>query len=318
MTGYTLRRLLWVIPILWAVATITFFLMHAVPGGPFTEDKARPPAANEAINRRYHLDQPLIQQYGLYLWDISHGDLGISFQNDRDVSTVIKDSFFVTAQLGVLALILASVVGLVLGALSALNHNGPLDHLGVAFATIFASVPNFVLGTFLVIFFAVDYPVFRYIGWGGPLHLHQVLHSSSYDWRHVVLPVVSLAALPASYIARITRSSVLEALNQDYIRTARAKGLQERAVLLRHTLKNAMIPVLTVIGPLAAFLVTGSFIVETLFTIPGLGRETITAVVRRDYATIMGTTLFYTLIVTLANLAVDLAYAVVDPRIRYR
>ena len=258
-----------------------------------------------------------MKQYGLYLWDVSHGDLGISFQNDRDVSTIIKDNFFVTAQLGTLALLLATVVGLSLGIMSALNHNGPLDYLGVVFATVFASVPNFILGSFLVVIFAIQFGIFGTIGWGGPLHLRDVFDPAAYDWRRIVLPVVSVGALPASYIARITRSSVLEVMHQDYIRTARAKGLRESSVVFHHTIKNAMIPVLTVIGPIAAALVTGSFIVETMFNIPGLGRESIAAVVRRDYATIMGTTLFYTLIVTLANLFIDLAYAVVDPRIRY-
>ncbi len=318
MAGYTIRRILWVIPVLWAVATITFFLMHAVPGGPFTEDKARPAAAEAAIEERYHLNEPLWKQYGLYLWDASHGDLGVSFQNDRDVSQIIRDTFFVTAQLGLFALVLAVIVGLTLGTLSALNHNGPLDYLGVGFATIGASVPHFILGSFLVAFFAVGLGWFGTIGWGGPHSVSSAFNPSNYHLKNMVLPVVAIAALPASYIARVTRASILEVLNQDYIRTARAKGLGEYTVVLRHTIKNAMIPVLTVIGPLAAILVSGSFIIETMFAIPGFGRESITAVVRRDYAVIMGATLFYTLIVTIANLFVDLAYAAVDPRIRYR
>jgi oligopeptide transport system permease protein len=259
-----------------------------------------------------------LKQYGLYLWDASHGDLGLSFQGDRDVSEIIKQTVFVTAQLGVLGFLLAMVVGMSLGTLSALNHNGPLDYLGVGFATIGASVPNFILGSFLVVFFSIDFKIFGTIGWGGPDAPRHVFDPSYYDWRLMVLPVIAISALPASYIARVTRASVLEVLNQDYIRTARAKGLAESRVVLRHTVKNAMIPVLTVMGPLAANLVTGSFIIETMFGIPGIGRESISAVVRRDYATIMGTTLLYTLVITMANLAVDLAYAVVDPRIRYR
>jgi oligopeptide transport system permease protein len=318
MAGYTIRRALWVIPVLWAVATITFFLMHAVPGGPFTEDKTRPPAAEAAIESRYHLNDPLWKQYGLYLWDASHGDLGVSFQNDRDVSQIIRDTFFVTAQLGLLAFLVAVIIGLTLGTLSALNHNGPLDYLGVGFATIGASVPNFILGSFLVAFFAVGLGWFGTIGWGGPHSFSAAFNPANYHWRNMVLPIVAIAALPASYIARVTRASVLEVLNQDYIRTARAKGLGEYSVVLRHTLKNAMIPVLTVVGPLAAILVSGSFIIETMFAIPGFGRESVTAVVRRDYAVILGATLFFTLLVTIANLLVDIAYAVVDPRIRYR
>jgi oligopeptide transport system permease protein len=318
MSGYVIRRALWILPVLWAVATITFLLMHAVPGGPFTQDRTLPAATNAALNHRYHLDQPLWRQYGLYLWDASHGDLGLSFQGDRDVSQIIRQTVFVTAQLGVLGFLLAMIVGMTLGTLSALNHNGPLDYAGVGFATIGASVPNFILGSFLVILFAINIHIFDTIGWGGPGSPKEMFDPAAYDWHKLVLPVVAISALPASYIARVTRASMLEVLNQDYIRTARAKGLSESRVVLRHTLKNAMIPVLTVMGPIAANLVTGSFIIETMFGIPGVGRESIAAVVRRDYATIMGTTLLYTLVVTMANLVVDLAYAVVDPRIRYR
>jgi oligopeptide transport system permease protein len=318
MTAYIVRRVLWVIPVLWAVATITFFLMHAVPGGPFTQDKAVPPAVNEALNRRYHLDRPLWEQYGLYLWDAARGDLGLSFDGDHDVTRLLKDGFFVTAQLGILGFVLAAAVGMVLGTLSALNQNGPLDYLGVLFATVGASVPNFIMGAFLVVVFVVDLHWLNSLGWGGPTQFGDVLHSSAYDWRKLIIPVVSVSVLPAAFIARVTRASVLEVLNQDYIRTARAKGLRERQVVLRHTVKNALIPVLTVMGPTAAALVTGSFIIETMFGIPGVGRAFVTAVERRDYGMIMGSTLFYTLVVTLANLMVDLAYAAVDPRIRYR
>ncbi len=318
MTGYTIRRILWVIPVLWAVATITFFLMHAVKGGPFTQDKSLPPAVNEALNRRYHLDQPLWKQYGLYLWDASHGDLGLSFQGDRDVSTLLKDGFFVTAQLGLLALILATVLGMLLGILSALNQNGPLDYLGVVFATVGAAVPNFILAAFLVMVFVVNLHWLDSLGWGGPKHFTAILDFSSYEWKKMIIPVIAVSALPAAFIARVTRASVLEVLHQDYIRTARAKGLSERRVVMQHTIKNALIPVLTIMGPSAAALVTGSFIIETMFGIPGIGKAFVTAVEQRDYAMIMGSTLFYTLIITFANLIVDLAYAVADPRIRYR
>ena len=318
MTGYVIRRVLWVVPVLWAVATITFFLMHAVPGGPFTQDKDVPPAVNEALNRRYHLDKPLYQQYALYLWDASQGDLGLSFQGDRDVAKLLKDGFFVTAQLGLMGLFVAATLGMVLGTLSALNQNGPLDYLGVVFATIGASVPNFVMGAFLVVVFVVNLHWLDSLGWGGPVQLGDVFHASAYNWRKLIIPVISVSVLPAAFIARVTRASMLEVLNQDYIRTARAKGLKESRVVLRHTIKNALIPVLTIMGPTAAALVTGSFIIETMFGIPGIGRAFVTAVGRRDYGMIMGSTLFYTLVVTIANLAVDLAYAAVDPRIRYR
>jgi len=318
MTAYVIRRVLWVIPVLWAVATITFLLMHAVPGGPFTQDKSLPPAVNEALERRYHFDEPLWQQYGHYLINLTKGDLGLSVSNNQEVSEVVRRTFFVTAQLGLLSLLVAVIVGMTLGTVAALNHNGPFDYIGVGFATIGASVPNFILGAFISIVFAVQLGWFKLQGWGGPLEWGDVFDTGAYHWDKVVLPVVALSALPASYIARVTRASVLEVLNQDYIRTARAKGLRETTVVLRHTIKNALIPVLTVVGPLAAALVTGSFIIERMFSIPGLGLETIRAVLARDYNTIMGTTLVFTLVISIANLLVDLAYAAVDPRIRYR
>ncbi len=317
MTTYIIRRVLQLIPVLWAVATITFFLMHMVPGGPFTQDKKVPADILAALNRRYNLDQPLWKQYLLYLWNISHGDLGLSFRGDRDVSQLIRDGFFVTAQLGILAFIVASVVGLTLGILSALNQNGVLDYVGVFFATIGAALPNFVMASFLIIIFAIKFHWFQVLGWGGPIQVSQIFDASAWDWKKMVLPVIALSTLPAAFIARVTRASMLEVLHQDYIRTAQAKGLSQRVVILRHGIKNAMIPVLTVMGPYAAILVTGSFIIENVFSIPGVGRAFVDAVQRRDYAMIMGSTLFYAVIVAFANLIVDVLYAAVDPRIRY-
>ena len=318
MTGYIVRRILWIIPVLWAVATITFLLMHAVPGGPFTQEKALPSAIVEALNKRYHLDQPLWQQYLTYLWNILHGDLGLSFRGDRDVSELIGRGFFVTMQLGLLAFLFAAIVGILLGVLSAVNQNGPADYAGVFFATAGASVPNFVLATFLIIIFAINLRWFDILGWGGPIEWSDVFKASAWDVKKMVLPVISLGVVPAAYIARVTRASMLEVVRQDYIRTARAKGLAEHVVIFRHAIKNSMIPVLTLIGPIFAALVTGSFIIENVFAIPGVGRAFVDAVLRRDYAMIMGSTLFYAAIVALANLVVDLLYVVVDPRIRYR
>jgi oligopeptide transport system permease protein len=318
MLAYAIRRILILIPVLWAVATLTFFLMHAVPGGPFTQEKTLPPAVQEAQKRRYNLDEPLWKQYTLYLQNLAKGDLGITVQGDREVTQVIKDTFFVTAQLGLLGFALAVVIGIPLGTLSALNHNGIIDYLGVGFATLGASVPNFILGSFLALFFAIHFHWFKILGWGGPLTVGDIFDFGVYDWRKIVLPVVSISMLSAAFIARVTRASMLEVLSQDYVRTARSKGLREMQVVTRHAIKNAMIPVLTLMGPIFAALISGSFIVETMFTIPGLGRETINAVLRRDYSMIMGTTIFFAFVVALTNLAVDLMYAVVDPRIRYR
>jgi oligopeptide transport system permease protein len=318
MTAYIIRRLLWLIPVLWAVATITFILMHLVPGGPFTQEKKLPEAIVVALNRRYSLDQPLWRQYLTYLWNILHFDFGLSFRGDRDVSELIRDGFFVTAQLGVLAFIVAAVVGVVLGVVSALNHNGFFDYVGVFFATAGASLPNFVLASFLIVIFAVKLGWFQILGWGGPTQFSDALDPGAWDIKKMVLPVIAVSTLPAAYIARVTRASMLEVMNQDYIRTARAKGLTQYAVIMRHTIKNAMIPVLTIMGPIAAVLVTGSFIIEQTFAIPGVGRAFVDAVIRRDYAMIMGATLFYTGVVAFANLAVDILYAVFDPRIRYK
>jgi oligopeptide transport system permease protein len=306
MTGYLIRRVLWMIPLLWAIATITFFLMHAVPGGPFDSEKPAPASVQRALDARYNLDKPIWEQYGLYLWDLLQLDFGLSFRGDKDVYEVLRDGFFVTAQLGVIAFAAAVVVGMTLGIIAALNQNGLMDYLGVLFATIGAALPSFVLGVFLTIIFSVKFGWFDVLGW------------EFGNYRKMVLPVVSLSVLPSAYIARVTRASVLEVLGQDYVRTARAKGLTEQVVILRHTVRNALIPILTVLGPLFAILITGSFIIENLYAIPGIGRQFVGSVLARDYAVIMGTTLFYAGIVAFANLAVDLAYAVVDPRIRYR
>lgn len=304
MLGYILRRFIWMIPVLFFIATITFFLMHQVPGGPFTSEKTRPPAVEEALQRRYGLDKPLWVQYRTYMWNLVHGDLGISTrQSDRPVRQIIGNGFKVTAQLGLLAFVAALVVGMALGTMAALNRNGPLDYLSVFFATAGASMPNFVLAVFLIIIFAVNLHWFDIIGWGEP--------------RKMVLPVISLAALPAAYLARITRASMLEVMGQDYVRTARAKGLAERFVVFRHIIKNGMIPVLTLIGPISANLITGSFVTESIYSIPGIGRAFVVSVFDRDYGLIMGTTIFYAFIVVLANLVVDILYAAVDPRIKY-
>jgi oligopeptide transport system permease protein len=300
------------IPLLWAIVTITFILMHNVEGGPFSRERELPESAQAALNRKYGLDKPVISldvwnsQYGDYLINLVQGDLGVSFRNaNQPVSGLIKDGFWVSAQLGMTAFLFAVVVGLSLGLVSALNHNGPLDYIGVFFSTAGAAMPNFILGTFLVIIFSVQLGWFDVLGW------------EFGNYKKMVLPVVTLGVLPAAYFARITRASMLEVLSQDYIRTARAKGLAEWRVIFRHTIKNAMVPILTVMGPYLAFLITGSFIVERIFQIPGVGRRFVEAILARDYGMIMGTVLFYAVFVAFANLIVDILYALVDPRIRY-
>lgn len=322
MSAYIIRRLLWMIPLLWAIVTITFLLMHNVEGGPFSRERELPESTQAALNKKYGLDKPVISldvwnsQYGAYIGDLlpfkaglppfKSPDLGVSFRNaNQPVSGLIKDGFWVSAQLGMMAFLFAVTVGLSLGLVSALNHNGPLDYIGVFFSTVGAAMPNFILGTFLVIIFSVQLGWFDVLGW------------EFGNYKKMVLPVVTLGVLPAAYFARITRASMLEVLSQDYIRTARAKGLAEWRVIFRHTIKNAMVPILTVMGPYLAFLITGSFIVERIFQIPGVGRRFVEAILARDYGMIMGTVLFYAVFVAFANLIVDILYALVDPRIRY-
>jgi oligopeptide transport system permease protein len=321
------------IPLLWAVITITFMLMHSVEGGPFDRERELPPATVNALNQKYGLDKPVISvdvwnsQYGQYIGDllplktdapfVKSPDLGVSFRNSgQSVSGLIQKGFWVSFQLGMLAFVFAVVVGMTLGSISALNRNGPLDYLGVFFSTAGAAMPNFILAAFLIIIFSVELGWTDVLGWGGP-GFSEVYNPGAWNLRKVVLPVVALGVLPAAYFARITRASMLEVLGQDYIRTARSKGLSEFIVVMRHTIKNAMVPILTVMGPYLAFLITGSFIVEHTFSIPGVGRRFVEAVIARDYGMIMGTIVFYTVFIAFINLIVDVLYAAVDPRIRY-
>jgi oligopeptide transport system permease protein len=305
MTSYIIRRLLVMVPLLWAIATITFLLMHAVPGGPFDQEKPLSPTTVAALKHQYDLDGSLAQQYGSFLRNLAHGDLGLSFRQDRPVTDVISDGLPQSAQLGLCAFAFALTVGLTLGILSGVKQNGPLDYLGVFVATAGAAVPNFVLSVFLVLFFGLKLRWFDVIGWefGNP--------------RQMVLPIVALGMYPAAFIARITRASMLEVLRQDYIRTARAKGVEEFVIVLRHAVRNAMVPVLTVLGPILAGLIVGSFVVEQYFASPGIGRAFVEAVGTRDYGVIMGMTLLYAALIALLNLVVDVGYAVANPRIRY-
>jgi oligopeptide transport system permease protein len=304
MFAYTVRRILWLIPVLWFVATVTFFLMHFVPGGPFDSEVTHTPATQRNLEVKYGLDKPLVEQYGRFLKNGLQGDLGISLQfQNRSVTEVIGDGVGTTATLGLLAVGYALIFGLTLGILAALNQNGFLDYISVIFATIGASVPSFVLGIFLVTIFSIKLGWTPVLGWGDP--------------KQAILPVITLGSLSASYIARVTRAAMIDVMRQDYVRTARAKGLTERIVVIRHITRNALIPVITLAGPITAGLVTGSFIIEQFYAIPGIGRSFVQAVFARDYGMIMGTTLFYAAIVAFANLAVDLLYGVADPRIRY-
>lgn len=306
MLRYTVRRIVLLIPLLFAVATITFFLMHSVEGGPFDSDKPLTDATRARLNEKYNLDGSLVEQYTHYISNLAHFDLGISTSgNDRDVVDIIRERFSVSLELGLFAFLFAVTMGLTLGTISAINQNGIGDYAGVFLATGGAALPSFILAPLLVILFALKLDWFDVLGW------------ELWNYKKMVLPMVALGMLPGAFIARIARASMLDILRQDYIRTARSKGVTEFTVVVRHAVKNAMIPVLTVLGPIFAGLITGSFIVERAFAIPGLGDTFVGSVLIRDYGVIMGVTLFYALIIAIMNLVVDLLYAVADPRIRY-
>jgi len=304
MTKYVIRRILWLAVVLFAVSFITFTLMHLVPGGPWDKEKTLPPQVVEALNRKYGLDKRVYIQFGNFLLGVVQGDLGVSYSyQDRPVTDIIMQGLPKTVTLGVIAFILALIIGIPLGMAAALRQNSIIDYSSVLFSTIFASIPGFVFGILLIIVFSVYLHWLPTGGWGTP--------------TQVIMPALALAALPAAYTARITRASTLEVSRQDYVRTARAKGLLERIVLTRHILRNALIPVVTIAGPELAFLISGSFIIENLFNIPGIGRLFVQGVFARDYPLIMGSILFYAFTVAIINLLVDILYAAIHPPIRY-
>jgi oligopeptide transport system permease protein len=284
---------------------MTFLLMHIAPGGPWDREKKMSDAAIQQLNRAYNLDKPLQEQYVLYMWNAAHGDLGPSMRFlDRNVSDIISEGLPVTAHLGLMALALALVVGVPLGVFAAIKQNTLTDYLCMFFSVVGVSVPSFILGILLMVVFAGS--------------LHWLPTSGWKDWHAWIMPTIALAAFPAAQIARYTRASMLDVTRQDYVRTARAKGLAEQSVVIGHMMKNALIPVVTILGPITAVLVTGSFIIEYLFSIPGIGRLYVQAIFQRDYSMIMGTTIFYAVVVAFSNLIVDLLYGFIDPRIRYR
>ena len=308
MLSYTLQRLLWLIPTLLAMALVTFLVMHATPGSPLdpVAEGANPlsPDAQKNLAEAYGLDKPLWEQFGIFVGKAVRGDFGQSFvYKTRTVSEILIDAFPVSLLLGSMALVLAVTGGVTLGVLAAVYQNRSWDYVSVTVATLGVSVPNFVLAVFLIVLFSFVLPIFPTGGWNEPK-----------DW---VLPTVTLALGPMGIIARFTRSSMVEVIRSDYIRTARAKGLAETPVILKHVLKNACIPVVTLLGPLFAAIGTGSFFVESIFRVPGMGRFFVLSMTGRDYPMIMAVILLYGGFLTLMNLAVDLVYGFIDPRIRY-
>ena len=305
MVKYILKRLGMAFVTVWLVATLTFFLMNLVPGGPFLSEKAVSPKAMKALEAKYGLDKPLFEQYLTYIGDAVHGDFGDSLkQRGRTVSKIISTKFPVSARLGGMAVLVAFCIGVPLGCISALNRGKIGDNIIIVIATCGIAVPSFVICTMLMYVFGVR------LGWLPTLGLS--------TWKHYIMPVLALAFYPTAYITRLMRSSMLDVLGQDYMRTAKAKGLNQFVSLFKHALRNAILPIVTYMGPLLAYTVTGSFIVEKIFTIPGLGSEFIGSITNRDYTVIMGTTIFLATLMVFMNVVVDIVYKLVDPRIKLK
>ena len=299
---YVLKRIGLAILTIWVVITLTFFVMHAVPGGPFVGEKATTPAVQAAMEAKYGLDKPVLEQYFTYLGDIVlRFDFGPSLkQRGRQVIDIIADGMKVSAKLGLIAAFGALVVGIVLGAVAALRRNKVIDKVIMVITTAFVSMPSFIAGALLLTIFAVS------------LHL---LPANGAQKNGLILPVVTLGLYPMAYITRLTRSSMLDVLGQDYIRTARAKGVPGFKVIFGHALKNSLIPVITYFGPMLAYIVTGSIVVEQIFAVPGIGRAFVNSITGRDYPLIMGTTIILACLIIIMNLVSDLLYKIVDPRI---
>jgi peptide/nickel transport system permease protein len=306
MMSYLIRRILWLIPTLLAMALMTFLVMHATPGSPLEPEGGNnplSPAEQKNLAAKYGLDRPLWEQFGRFLLNALRGDFGQSYvYKTRSVAEILWDAFPVSLRLGALALAIATGLGIALGVLAAVHQNSFWDYFSVTTAMVAVSIPNFVMAVFLILLFSFLIPLFPTGGWGGPR-----------DW---VLPTITLSLAPMAIIARYTRASMLEVIRSDYIRTARAKGLAETAVVAKHVLKNAFIPVITLLGPLFAAVGTGSFFVESIFRVPGMGRFFVISMTGRDYPMIMAVVLCYGVFLAVMNLIVDLLYGVLDPRIR--
>ncbi|MBX9695369.1 MAG: ABC transporter permease [Cyanobacteria bacterium] len=301
MIAFIIKRILTAIPVLLVIASLTFIMVRIVPGGPFDEERSLPPEIVANLRAKYHLDEPVHKQYFLYLGRLVRGDLGVSYKYvNRTVTDIIIDAFPVSLQLGLAGLIIAVLVGVPLGTVAAVNRGTWLDFTAMFASTAGVSLPTFVIGALLIFVFGIWLRILPVGLWESPVHL--------------ILPAITLAFGPTAFLARLTRASVLEILEKDWVRTARSKGLTENATIIKHVVRNALVPVVTVLGPLTAILITGSFIVEFVYAIPGMGRFFITAVINRDYDLIMGTTLLFAIILITTNTIVDIIYKLLDPR----
>ena len=300
MTRYIVKRVLLAIVSVFIICAITFFAMNAIPGGPFNSEKALSEATKQVLEQRYNLDKPVPVQFVLYLKNLLHGDFGVSLKTGRDIKDTLFSCFKVSGRLGLTAAVLAVIAGIILGSMAALFRNGPIDRIIVFFTTLFTAMPSFVFATFLMLVFCIK------------LRWLPVWDASS---KSLILPVIALAAYPTAYVTRLTKTSMLDSLGQDYIRTARAKGVPMVKVIFKHALRNALIPVITYVGPMLACILTGSLVVENIFTIGGLGQQFVKSINNRDYPMIMATTIFLAVVMVICNLLSDIAYKVVDPRI---
>lgn len=304
MGNYLVKRLFSMLITLWFVITITFFLMHSIPGGPFTREKELPPQVIEALNEKYNLDAPLYEQYFDYLKGVVTFDLGPSFKmTGVAVTELIKKGFPYSARMGGLAALVVLILGIPIGIISALKQNSIIDYIVTIVATIGVAVPGFVVATVYIYIFSSKLSLVPSFGLD--------------SWQSYIGPVLALSFFSLAFVMRLMRSSMLEVLGADYIRTARAKGIPEPIVIFKHALKNAIIPIITYIGPMVAAIVTGSFVIEKIFAIPGMGKYFVESVGNRDYTVLMGTTVFYAALVIVAILTVDIAYTLVDPRIKF-
>ena len=302
MTKYIIKRILLAIMSIIIVSAITFFVMELIPGGPFNKEKATSPQAQAALEARYNLDKPVGQQYLIYMGNIAHGDWGVSLKNGREIWPDMISRFKISAKLGFSAIVVATIIGVILGSIAALTRNKLPDRIIVFFTTLGTAMPSFVLATLLMLVFC--------------LKLQWIPVWNSYNPNYV-LPIIALSVYPMAYITRLTKTSMLDALTQDYIRTAKAKGVSKAKVIFVHALRNALIPVVTYLGPEVAYILTGSMVVENIFTIGGLGTAFVTSIVNRDYTTIMAVTLFLAILMVVANLLTDIAYKLIDPRINF-
>ncbi len=303
MFKFSLKRIALTFVVIWVVVTLTFMLMHAVPGNPFAKEGRMPESIYKNLQRHYNLDKPLIEQYWIYLKSVLKLDLGPSMKSQTmTVNDIIGKGFPVSAHLGLQSLFVAVTLGVLLGIIAALKHNKWQDYSAMVLSIIGISVPSFILATVLINFVAVEWKLLPVATWKSV--------------AHTILPTISLAMLPLAYIARLMRSSMLDVLSQDYIKTAKAKGLSQSTVIIKHGIRNAILPVVTVLGVTATNLLTGSFVIEKIFGIPGMGEMFVKGISNRDYPVILGSTIFYSALLTVLTLIVDIAYKLIDPRIK--